>query len=125
LADAGTATLNRHLSSGDGRRILLASNADFTFEKIDLVPNSAWCLEAKPRDMASRISGGVPAPSSSTLGEGDAVFAQSIAVNIASAKPAGRVFLAYTGAVGSGVLRASGIGKNSMSPHSSGSPSSQ
>src|SRR5215208_3559744 len=47
VADAGPAEIQVAPSRlGDGR-ILLASNALFTFEKIDLAPNSAWCLEAK------------------------------------------------------------------------------
>ena len=77
-------------------RILLVSNPHFVFERIDLAPNSAWCLEAEQETWFLVVSGGAHA-GSFDVATGDAIFAQLDHVDI-HAGPIGLVGLAaYTG----------------------------
>ncbi len=57
VADAGPAGVNATPSRLTDARTLLTSNVHFTFEKIDLAPNSAWCLEAKRETWLLVVSG--------------------------------------------------------------------
>src|SRR5258708_6111036 len=96
VADAGPAGIQVAPSRlGDGR-VLLASNALFTFEKIDLAPNSAWCLEAQRETWLLVVSGSARA-GSFDVAMGDAVFAQSDSVNIRTGAAGLSGLLAYTG----------------------------
>jgi mannose-6-phosphate isomerase len=77
-------------------RLLLTSNAHFTFEKIDLLPNSTWCLETK-RETWLLVIGGGARTGSFEVALGDTVFAQSDRVNIQSGPAGLSGLLAYTG----------------------------
>ena len=57
-------------------RTLLVSNSYFTFERIDLTPNSTWRLEAEHETWLLVISGSARAASLDVT-TGDAIFAQS------------------------------------------------
>jgi mannose-6-phosphate isomerase len=104
VADAGPADIQIAPSRlGDGR-MLLASNALFTFEKIDLAPNSAWCLEAK-RETWLLVVGGGARTGSFDVAMGDAVFAQSDRVNIRAGAAGLSGLLAYTGGLVPEVLQ--------------------
>jgi mannose-6-phosphate isomerase len=108
VADAGPAGIQVAPSRlGDGR-ILLASNALFTFEKIDLAPNSAWCLEAK-RETWLLVVGGGARTGSFDVAMGDAVFAQSDRVDIRAGAAGLSGLLAYTGALVPEVLQCVGM----------------
>jgi len=108
VADAGPAGIQVAPSRlGDGR-ILLASNALFTFEKIDLAPNSAWCLEAKRETWLLVVNGGARTGSFDVV-MGDAVFAQSDRVDIRAGAAGLSGLLAYTGALVPEVLQCVGM----------------
>ena len=77
-------------------RTLLVSNSHFTFERIDLAPNSAWSLEAKCETWLLVVSGGARA-AAFDLTAGDAVFAQSDRVNIRAGRTGLAGLVAYTG----------------------------
>ena len=57
VADAGPAEFRVTPSRLTDARTLLVSNAHFTFEQIDLPPNSAWCLEAERETWLLVVSG--------------------------------------------------------------------
>ena len=96
IADAGPADVRvmpRRLSD---TRTLLTSNAHFVFERIDLAPNSAWCLDAARETWLLVVEGSARA-GSSDVAMGDAMFAQSDRLDI-RAGPGGLAGLvAYTG----------------------------
>lgn len=77
-------------------RTLLVSNSHFTFERIDLTPNSAWCLEAKHETWLLVVSGSARA-GSFDVATGDAVFAHSDHVNIRAGRDGLAGLVAYTG----------------------------
>ena len=62
-------------------RTLLVSSPAFVFERIDLPPNSAWCLGADRETWLLVLSGGARTGSFDVT-IGDAVFVQSDRVNI-------------------------------------------
>ena len=96
VADAGPADLRVIPARITDTRKLLTANAQFAFEKIDLAPNSAWCLEAEQETWFLVINGSARV-GSFEVAMGDAIFAQSDRVNI-HAGPTGLVGLvAYTG----------------------------
>ncbi len=78
-------------------RTILVSNPHFVFERIDLAPNSAWCLDADRETWLLVLSGDARA-GSFDVAKGNAIFAQSDRVDL-HAGAAGMVGLvAYTGA---------------------------
>jgi mannose-6-phosphate isomerase len=77
-------------------RTLLVSNSYFTFERIDLAPNSAWSLEAIHETWLLVISGSARAGSFDVT-TGDAIFAQSDRVNIRAGTDGLAGLVAYTG----------------------------
>src|SRR6186997_892196 len=81
VADFGPTGIHAAPSRLTVARTLLTSNVHFTFEKIDLAPNSAWCLEAK-RETWLLVVGGSARTESFDVSMGDAVFAQSDRVNL-------------------------------------------
>jgi mannose-6-phosphate isomerase len=108
VADAGPADIQVAPSRlGDGR-ILLASNALFTFEKIDLAPNSSWCLEAERETWLFVVSGSART-GLFDVAMGDAVFAQSDRVNIRAGTAGLSGLLAYTGRLVPEVLQCVGM----------------
>jgi mannose-6-phosphate isomerase len=96
VADAGPAGIQDAPSRLTEGRNLLTSNAHFTFEKIDLTPNSNWHLEAN-RETWLLVIGGSARTDSFDVTIGDAVFAQSDRVNIRSGAIGLSALLAYTG----------------------------
>ena len=77
-------------------RTLLASNSHFTFERIELAPNSAWCLEAKHETWLLVVGGSANA-GSFELATGGAIFAQSDHVNLRAGSNGLAGLVAYTG----------------------------
>jgi len=96
VADAGPAGIHVAPSRLTDTRTLLTSNAHFTFEKIDLAPNSAWCLEAKRETWLLVVSGSART-SSFDLAMGDAIFAQSDRVIIRAGMIGMAALVAYAG----------------------------
>jgi len=96
VANAGSADFQVRPEQLTAERTLLVSSPHFVFERIDLAPDSAWCLEAERETWLLVLSGGAVA-GTFDLATGDAVFAQSDRVDI-HAGPTGMVGLAaYTG----------------------------
>ena len=95
-ANAGPADFHGTATRLTDTRTLLVSNSHFTFERIDLAPNSAWCLEAKHETWLLVVSGSARA-GSFDLTIGDAVFAQSDHVNIRAGADGLAGLVAYTG----------------------------
>ena len=77
-------------------RTLLVSNPYFTFEKIDLAPNSAWQLNAKQETWLLAIAGDGRA-GSFEVAAGDVVFAESDRVSIVAGAAGLTGLVAYTG----------------------------
>ena len=96
VADAGPADIHVPPTRLSECRTLLTSNSLFTFEKIDLAPSSAWCLEAKRETWLLVVSGSARA-SLFDLAMGDAVFAQLDRINIRAGAAGLSALLAYTG----------------------------
>ncbi len=96
VADAGPADFRITPSRLTDSRMLLLTNAHFVFEKIDLAPNSAWCLEAERETWLLVLSGGGRVEPFD-VGVGDAIFAQSDHVNIQSGSVGMTGLVAYTG----------------------------
>ena len=96
VADAGPAGIQVPSSRLTDSRNLLTSNVLFTFEKIDLAPNTAWHLEANRETWLLVISGSART-GSFDVAMGDAVFAQSDRLNIRSGVLGLSVLVAYTG----------------------------
>jgi mannose-6-phosphate isomerase len=96
VADAGPARAWVRRNQLSGERTLLVSGPHFVLERIELAPDSSWCLEAKRETWLLVVSGGAVA-GSFDVATGDTVFAQSDRVEI-RAGTAGMVGLvAYTG----------------------------
>jgi mannose-6-phosphate isomerase len=96
VANAGPADSRVHPKRLTNERTLLASSPHFVFERIDLAPNSAWCLDADRETWLLVLSGDARA-GSFDVAKGDAIFAQSDRVAL-RAGTVGMVGLAaYTG----------------------------
>jgi mannose-6-phosphate isomerase len=96
VANVGPADFQVRPQQLSAERTLLVSNPHFVFERINLAPDSAWCLEAERETWLLVLSGRATA-GSFDLVTGDALFAQSDRVEI-HAGPTGMVGLAaYTG----------------------------
>lgn len=76
VANAGPAEFAVTPTRLTDARTLLVSNSYFTFERIDLTPNSTWRLEAEHETWLLVISGSARAASLDVT-TGDAIFAQS------------------------------------------------
>ncbi len=81
VADAGPAEFRANPTRLTETRTLLISNSHFTFEKIDLAPNSAWRLEANQETWLLVIGGSARA-GAFELATGEAIFAQADRVDI-------------------------------------------
>lgn len=77
-------------------RQLLVSNAHFVFERIDLAPNSSWCLEAE-RETWLLVLRGSAIAGAFDVATGDALFAQSDRIDIHSGAIGMAGLAAYTG----------------------------
>jgi mannose-6-phosphate isomerase len=85
-------------------RTLLTSNANFSFERIDLAANSTWWLEAKEETWLL-VAGGTASAGPFDLAVGDAVFAQSDSIKIQTGKVGFVGLVAYRGGMTTGLLR--------------------
>lgn len=81
VADTGPANFQVRPSQFTAERKLFISSPYFVFERIDLSPNSHWCLEAKRETWLFILSGSAFA-GSFDVAMGDALFAQSDRVDI-------------------------------------------
>lgn len=95
-ADAGPADFQARPNQLTTERRLLASNPHFTFERIELAPNSSWCLEAE-RETWLLVLGGSAVAGSFDVVTGDALFAQADHVDIHSSAIGMVALVAYTG----------------------------
>ena len=96
VANSGPADFQVHPNQLTAERTLLVSSPHFVFERINLAPDSTWCLEAERETWLLVLNGGAIAGSFNVV-TGDAIFVQSDRVGI-HAGPTGMVGLAaYTG----------------------------
>jgi mannose-6-phosphate isomerase len=96
VADAGPAEFRVMPTRLSDTRTLLISSPHFLFERIDLVPSSEWCLEAKQETWLLVVDGSART-GTFDVAKGDVVFALSDRVDI-RVGTAGMVGLvAYTG----------------------------
>jgi mannose-6-phosphate isomerase len=96
VANAGPANFLVRPTRLTNARTLLVSNAYFTFERINLMPDSNWCLEAEPETWTLVVGGGARV-ASKAITIGDAIFAQSDHVNIRASKSGMVALVAYAG----------------------------
>ena len=96
VADAGPADFLVTPTRLTDARTLLLSNSYFTFERIDLTPNSTWRLEAEHETWLMVVSGSARAASFDVT-TGDAIFAQSDRVTIQAGRNGLIGLVAYTG----------------------------
>ncbi|HEY4580845.1 MAG TPA: class I mannose-6-phosphate isomerase, partial [Candidatus Acidoferrales bacterium] len=97
VANTGPADFQLRTNRLTDERMLLVSGAHFVFERIDLAPNSNWCLEAERETWFLVLSGGAVA-GSFDVAAADAVFAQSDRVDIHAGTIGMVGLVAYTGA---------------------------
>lgn len=81
VANAGPADFRTNPTRLTDVRTLLNSNEYFAFERIDLAPNSAWCLKADQETWFLVINGGARV-GSFDVATGNAIFALSDSVEI-------------------------------------------
>jgi mannose-6-phosphate isomerase len=96
VANAGPAHFQIRPNRLTDQRTLLVSGPHFALERIDLAPNSAWCLEAKRETWLLVLSGGGVAGSFDVAAT-DAVFAQSDSVDVHAGTNGMVALAAYTG----------------------------
>jgi len=96
VANAGPADFRVTPTRLTDTRTLLTSNSHFMFERIELAPNSTWCLEAN-HETWLLVVGGSARAGSFDVTTGDAVFAQSDHVNIRAGGDGLVGLVAYTG----------------------------
>jgi mannose-6-phosphate isomerase len=95
-ANAGPADFRVQPNRLTNERTLLVSSPHFVFERIDLAPNSAWCLEMERETWFLVISGSGRAGSFDVT-TGDAIFVQSDRVDIHPGAMGMVALAAYTG----------------------------
>jgi mannose-6-phosphate isomerase len=96
VANAGPAIFFSPPNKVSNERTTLTSNSHFVFERIDLAPNSAWCLEAARETWLLVIGGGARAGLFDVT-RGDAIFAQSDRVDLRPGKDGLTGLVAYAG----------------------------
>lgn len=96
VADAGPARAWAQQNRLSDERTLLVSGPHFVLERIELVPDSRWCLEAKRETWLLVLSGDAVAGSNDVT-TADAIFAQSDRVDIRAGKTGMVGLVAYTG----------------------------
>ena len=96
VAEAGPADFQARPNQLTAERKLLVSNPHFVFERIDLAPNSSWCLEAERETWLLVLSGSAVA-GSFDIATGDALFAQADRIDIHSGAIGMVGLVAYTG----------------------------
>ena len=96
VADAGIADHVNVSTRLSDTRTLLSSNSHFTFEKISLAPNSAWCMKVEQETWMLVVKGSAHVDAFD-IATGDAIFALFDRANT-HVGPAGLIALvAYTG----------------------------
>jgi mannose-6-phosphate isomerase len=96
VADAGPARARERHNRLSDERTLLVSGVHFVLERIELAPDSYWCLEAKRETWFLVLSGDAVA-GSFEVAIGDAIFAQLDRVDIHAGKTGMVGLVAYTG----------------------------
>ena len=96
VANAGPADFQVRPSQLTAERRLLVSSPHFVFERIDLAPNSSWCLDAD-RETWLLVLGGSAIAGSFDVATGDVLFAQSERVDIRAGAVGAVGLVAYTG----------------------------
>jgi mannose-6-phosphate isomerase len=96
VADAGPARGRVRQNRLSDERTLLVSGPHFVLERIELAPESEWCLEAK-RETWLLVLNGDAVAGSFDVAMADAVFAQSDRADIRVGKSGMVGLLAYTG----------------------------
>jgi mannose-6-phosphate isomerase len=96
VADAGPSRARERQNRLSDERTLLVSGPHFVLERIELAPDSHWCLEAKRETWCLVVSGDAVA-GSFNVAIGDAVFAQLDRVDIHAGKTGMVGLVAYTG----------------------------
>jgi mannose-6-phosphate isomerase len=96
VADAGPARARERQNRLSDERTLLVSGPHFVLERIELAPESAWCLDAKRETWLLVLSGDAVA-GSFEVAASDALFAQLDRVDIRAGKTGMVGLLAYTG----------------------------
>jgi mannose-6-phosphate isomerase len=96
VANAGPAEFPVTPTRLTDARTLLVSNSYFTFERVDLTPNSTWRLEAEHETWLLVVSGSARAASLNVT-TGDAIFAQADQVTIHAGSNGLIGLVAYTG----------------------------
>lgn len=103
VADAGPVNVGVAPKRLSETRTLLTSNPHFIFERIELAPNSSWCLEANQETWLLVVRGSASAgPFDLTIGDG--VFAQADRVNLSAGRTGVAALVAYTGGLVPGLL---------------------
>lgn len=97
VANAGPAHFQVAPHRLTDERALLVTSPHFSFEKIDLPANSAWCVSAE-RETWLLVLGGEARIGSFDVATGDSVFAQSDRVDIHAGATGLTGLVAYTGA---------------------------
>ena len=98
VSDAGPVAVGATTARLTDTRAVLISNTHFTFERIDLKPNSTCSLDAKHETWLLVIDGGGRAGSFDVV-TGDAIFAQSDRIEILTGTHGLVALVAYTGGV--------------------------
>jgi mannose-6-phosphate isomerase len=96
VANAGPAEFGVQPKRLTNERTLLVSNPHFVFERINLAPNCAWCLDAE-RETWFLVLGGSARAGPFNVGTGDAIFAQSDRIDIHAGSTGMVGLTAYTG----------------------------
>jgi len=108
VADAGPAGFQVVPVRLTDTRTLLISNAHFVFERIDLAPNSEWCVEAEQETWLLIVDGSARI-GSFAVAKGGVVFAQSDRVDVHVGAIGMVGLVAYTGGLVSNLLQHSGL----------------
>jgi mannose-6-phosphate isomerase len=96
VANTGPAVFSVQPNQVTNERTILVSNPHFVFERLNLAPNSAWCLAAERETWLLIVSGGARV-GLFDVGIGDAIFAQSDRVVIHAGTDGLVCLAAYTG----------------------------
>ena len=96
VANAGPAHLRVMPMRLSDARTVLISNAHFTLERIELAPDSAWCLDAQKETWLLVVGGGGRA-GSFDVATGEAIFAQADRVALRAGASGLVGLVAYTG----------------------------
>ena len=109
VSDAGPAEIRVTSARQTDTRTLLTSNSHFTFERIDLAPDTSWRLQADRETWLLAVSGSAHA-NSFHVTTGDTIFAESDRVDIRAGSEGFTGLVAYTGLMVAHLLEQFDIG---------------